>query len=146
MERSLTKRDGVSKRDGVCNPVAYVCDNRAMLATKRYGRDYKSRPAAFRRSATGFATPLHTFCDNLAMLSTKRYGRDYKSRPAAFRPFRSATGFATPSLTFVTTEPCFPRNVTDGITNPVRLRSDHSEARRGLQPICANLSVKLLNK
>jgi len=39
-----------SKRDGVCNSVAYVlCLQPCLcLTTKRYGRDYKSRPAAER--------------------------------------------------------------------------------------------------
>gem|GEM_PF-3860570 len=36
-----------SKRDGVCNPVAYVlCVQPCLSNHERYGRDYKSRPAA----------------------------------------------------------------------------------------------------
>ena len=51
-----------TKRDGVCNPRAYVlCSpQRQNQGTKRYGRDCKSRPAL--RSAAGFVTPLLTFC------------------------------------------------------------------------------------
>jgi len=105
-----TKRDGVcviSKRDGVCNPAAYVlCSpQRQNQGTERYGRDYKSRPALLqipsgeaRRGLQPrrlrFVQPPkpearhETLRTGLQIPSgtegTKRYGRDCKSRPAPF--------------------------------------------------------------
>jgi len=90
-----------TKRGGVCNPVAYVCVcNHACLTTKRYGRDYKSRPAAERAYSglrcncaasakrDGVCNPVAYVCVcNQACLTTKSYGRDYKSRPAAERAY-----------------------------------------------------------